>query len=149
MDDPDSLIEKAKASSWGYIRFPRGTVLFMRLNSEQVVLVEPDGGYFYPFRERINLIEVPNQKVLASALTGLSPRVLDSIAKFTSQPRTIREIEERFSDVQAWRLRRLGFLADAGRRERRIVSQWVGYDLSKLLHLVFDLAKVGSRQINS
>lgn len=133
MEDPEKLVEQARSSTWGYIRFPRGTVLFMRLNSEQVVLLEPDGGYFYPYRESVRSTEMPNEEVLASALTVLPRIVLKKIAKFTSQPRTMQEIEQAFPDARAWHLRHLGFLADVGRRQRKIVSQWAGYDLLKFV----------------
>jgi hypothetical protein len=141
VNDLEELASWAQSTDWGFIDFPRGRVLFMRLNLEQVVLVEPDGGYFYPSDEPIHLIQMPDAKILASALSGVSA--------FTSQPRTMSEIEAQFQGVEAWRLRRLGFLSDVGRKQRRIVSRWVGYDLSQMVHYIFESSKTGTRKINS
>jgi hypothetical protein len=149
MNDSEDLIVKARASEWGFIDFPRGRVLFMRLNAEQVVLVEPGGGFFYPYQEITHLVEMPDPETLASALSGVPTERLGGVAAYTREPRTMNEIETQFPGVEAWRLRRLGFLADVGRRQRRIISQWVGYDLSRLVSCIFDLAGAGTRNINS
>lgn len=149
MDDPNDIVAKARSSEWGFIDFSRGRVLFMRLNSEQVVLIEPSGGYYFPFHERTRCVPMPDAKTLASALAGAPPEHLDAIAAFTCEPRTMREIEAQFVGVEAWRLRQLGLLTDVGRKQRRIISQWAGYDLHRLVDHIFRLAASGTRNNNS
>jgi hypothetical protein len=135
------LLDKARGSQWGCIEFSRGKVLFMRLNKERIVLVEPDGGYFYPLIEPMHSAEMPPAEGLATALSGVSSERLGVIAKFTNEPRTMVEIDSQFPGVEAWRLRHIGVLVDVGRRQRRIISKWFGYEVSKLVSCVFALAK--------
>lgn len=149
MKDSEDLVAKALASEWGFLEFPRGKVLFMRLNREQVVLIEPGGGYFYPYQEATQLVEMPDPETLASALSGVTAERLDAIAVYTTEPRTTIEIETQFPGVEAWRLRRLGFLTDVGRRQRQIISRWVGYDLARMVSYIFATAGAGTRNINS
>ncbi len=149
MESTDTLIRKARESSWGIIHFPRGNVLCMQISKDQVVLVEPEGGYFYPYKERITQVTMPEENLLASALSGVSTKTLEETAGFYSEPRTMDELESKFPGVEAWRLRRLGILRDVGRRNRKIVSRWSGYTMERLLSLVFELSRAGSRHVNS
>jgi len=113
----------------------------MRLNAEQIVLIEPKGGYYYPLDESMQPVEMPDAETLATALSGVPLERLQVAAAFTMEPRTMREIETQFPGVEAWRLRRLGLLVDVGRRQRQIISQWNGCDLSRLVGCIFDMAK--------
>jgi hypothetical protein len=131
--------------TWGYIDLPRGKVLCAGLNAEQIVLIEPNGGYFYPYDEKIQPHQAPSDDDLACALSGVPIDVLKAIATFCSEPRSMREIEDQFPGVKAWHLRRLGFLRDTGRRSRAIVSQWVGYTRPELFAAVNQLAEIGNR----
>jgi hypothetical protein len=149
MDSTETLIRKARESRWGLIHFPRGKVLCMQISNDQAVLVEPDGGYYYPYKQRIAQVAMPEEGLLASTLSGVSTKTLEEIAGFCSEPRTMDELESKFPDVEAWRLRRLGILRDVGRRNRKIISQWSGYTMEQLLTIVFELSKLGSKHVNS
>lgn len=140
---------KARAAEWGHVHLARGKVLCMRLDTEKVVLVEPEGGYMYLSSFEVDPTPMPEVKELACALTDLSADELSAVSEFCSQPKTMQEIEDAFPDIEAWRLRRLGLLRDVGKKGRRIISQWAGYDLDHLVRSVYDMAERGTRNINN
>jgi hypothetical protein len=142
-------MEKAGMAQWGYLNFARGRILCIRVSGDKVILVEPDGGYFYPMPGEIEPAEVPDERTLLLAITSAAFEDLEALHDFCAQPRTMQEIEDKFPDVEAWRLRKLGILRDSGRRNRRIVLQWVGWSLPQLLSYVFSLEGVPSRNDNS
>ena len=148
MEDPGSL-EKARSSRWGYLNLERGRVLCVHVSRDKVVLVEPDGGYFFPMPGEVKYIPMPDERTLVSAITGVKFEDLESLSTFCSEPRTMQEIEGQFPGVRAWRLRKLGLLRDTGRRDRRIVSTWAGCDLIELLDFIFGLVDVPTRNNNN
>jgi hypothetical protein len=140
---------RALVSEWGYATFQRGRVLCMRLDPEKVMLIEPEGGYMYLVSKEIEAVPMPDTQSIACALTGLKAGDLDAVSKFCCVARTMKEVEDEFPSVQAWRLRRLGLLRDIGKKSRRIVSVWAGYDLEHLLRVVYEMALQGTRKINN
>lgn len=145
----DEAVARAKSAVWGYALLRRGKVLCMRFDPERVVLVEPDGGYLYIPHSEVERCEMPQEMVLASAITGTNPGLLAEISEFCAEPRTMEEVEDQFPNVEAWRLRKCSLLKDAGRRNRRIVSVWNGADLPRLVATVYEMSRVGSRNDNS
>jgi len=102
MSSPEDLVAKARSSEWGFIEFSHERVLFMRLNSKQVLLIEPSCGYFFPDEDECKQsTKMPDAKTLASTLSGVSSECLDAIEVFASEPRTMREIEAAFVGVEA------------------------------------------------
>jgi len=149
LSNGENSIEKARQARWGYLDLQRGRVLCVHVGDEKVVLVEPDGGYYYPMPGEVEPTGMPDERILVSALTGLTFEDLQAISNFCSEPRTMQEIEDEFPDVEAWRLRRMGILKDAGRRNRRIVSEWAGWHIVALLDHIFSLKNVPSRKDNN
>ena len=149
MSSSRNSTDRARQSCWGYMNIRRGRILCIYVDDEKVVLVEPDGGYFFPMPAEVEPTEMPDERTLVSALTGLSFEVFQAISNFCSAPRTMQEIEDEFPGVEAWRLRRMGILKDVGRRKRRIVSKWAGWHLKTLLDHIFSLQNVPSQKENS
>jgi len=142
-------IDKALQAQWGYLNFRRGRVLCVQVEDDKVVLVEPDGGYFYPMPDEVEPTEMPDERTLVSAVTGSTCEDLKGLSNFCAVPRTMQEIEGQFPGVAAWRLRKLGMLKDVGRRNRRIVPEWAGCSLVTLLDHIFSLRNVPNRNDNS
>jgi len=138
---PNNTLDKARNAHWGYLDFERGRVLCIQISKDKVVLVEPDAGYFFPMPGEVKTTPMPDEDNLVSAITGIYVEDLDTFKVYCSEPRTMQEIEDKFPNIQAWRLRKLGVLKDTGRRGRSIVSLWSGYDLSNLLEYIFRSSK--------
>jgi hypothetical protein len=134
---------------WGYLNFRRGRVLCVWVEKDKVLLIEPDGGYFYPMPGEVEPAKEPKDRTLLSAVSGASYENLEAISSFCAAPRTMEEIESEFPGIEAWRLRKLGMLKDVGRRNRRIVSEWVGWSVSALLDHIFSSKSSPSRKDNS
>lgn len=149
MIDVGNSIDKALQCQWGHLNFERGRVLCVQVEDDMVVLVEPDGGYFYPMPGEVEPTEMPDEQTLVSTVTGLTYEDLEALSNFCAVPRTMQEIEDEFPDVVAWHLRKLGILKDVGRRNRRIVSEWAGWSLAALLDHIFSLKSVPNRNDNS
>ena len=142
-------IDKALHAQWGHLNFLRGRVLCVRVENDKVVLVEPNGGYFYPTPDEVEPTERPDERTLVSAVTGSTYEDLEALRNFCAVPRTMQEIEGEFPGVAAWRLRKLGILKGVGRRSRHIVSQWAGWSLAALLEHIFSLGDVPTRNDNT
>lgn len=145
----DELVDRARAEVWGYALLRRGKVLCMRFEPKRVVLVEPNGGYLYIPISDVERCEMPQDILLASAITGTTPELLTELSAFCAEPRTMQEIKDQFPEVEAWRIRKSEILKDVGRRNRRIVSVWDGVNLQKLVATVYEMCRVGSRKDNS
>lgn len=149
MSNGGNSIDRAPQVQWGYLNFQRGRILCAQVEDEKVVLVEADGGYFYPRPGEVEPTERPDERTLVSAVTGATYEDLEALSNFCAVPRTMQEIECEFPAVAAWRLRKLGILKDVGRRNRRIVSEWAGWSLAALLDHIFGLGSVPTRNDNS
>lgn len=148
MSDCEKLTDMARQARWGHLKLQRGRVLCFQVDDEKVVLVEPDGGYFYPMPGEFEPTEVPDERTLVSAVTGVPYEDLEALRNFCATPHTMQEIENKFPAIVAWRLRRLGILKDVGRRNRRIVSEWAGWSLTALLDHIFALGSMSPPSAN-
>jgi len=149
MSNFGNSMDRALNTQWGYLNFQRGRVICVHVEDDKVVLVESDGGYFYPMPGEVELTEMPDEPTLVSAITGVDYENLELLRSFCASPRTMQEIEDKFPSVEAWRLRKLGILKDVGRRSHRILSEWAGWQLAVLLDHIFSLRDTPSRNDNS
>jgi hypothetical protein len=149
MSNFGNSIDRALNTQWGYLNFQRGRVICVHVEDDKVVLVESDGGYFYPMPGEVELTEMPDEPTLVSAITGVDYENIELLRSFCASPRTMQEIEDKFPSVEAWRLRKLGILKDVGRRSHRILSEWAGWQLAVLLDYIFSLRDTPSRNDNS
>jgi hypothetical protein len=148
MSDCEKLIDMVRQARWGYLKLQRGRVLCFQVDDEKVVRVEPDGGYFYPMPGEFEPTEMPDERTLVSAVTGVPYEDLEALRDFCATPHTEQEIQNKFPAVVAWRLRKLGILKDVGRRNRRIVSEWAGWSLTALLDHIFALGSISPPSAN-
>ncbi len=141
--DEAARLAVERGDRWGYVRFNGERLFCLRVDSalgEKLVLI-PGGPVFLD--AKVTPAPAPDAKGLALALTELSEAKLQAISRFCAEPRTMEEINAELSDSNcpAWYLRRLGILRDAGRRGRRIVSVWSGYDYDRLLTEVRQMSR--------
>jgi len=107
-------------------------------------MVSQECSVYYPFEEPIEPTQGPETDLLASILSGVPQETIHSISQFCMEPRTMVEIEEKYPGVEAWRLRYLGFLEDVGKKGRRIISKWRGYqrdDLEEIIQGQYEKSK--------
>jgi len=146
---PNNMFDKARNAQWGYLDFERGRILCIQISDDKVILVEPDAGYFFPMPGEVKSTPMPDVDTIISTITAIKVEDLDSFKVYCSEPRTMKEVEDQFPNIQAWRLRKLGVLKDTGRRGRTIVSIWAGYDLNKLLEYIFNQENKPTRNVNN
>jgi Protein of unknown function (DUF4236) len=123
---PQQFVEDSE--SWAYVHYQRGLILCRRIDQERVVLVEPDGGWMDVSPREVIPISKPADIEIITALSGLTEHELIRIPDFCCSPRSAREIEEVFPDVQVRILTGLGMLQEAQKTRGRKSFIWKGWD---------------------
>lgn len=142
-----------REAQWGYVTRSGSRHLYVQLDDERIAVLFGSLGaevwYFLELEKEITSMEPaprPDAAALASALTELSSEDLSRLEAFCAEPRTMDEIEESLPDGgQAWFLRKLGVLRDTGKKGRKIVSVWAGYNLDTLMESVAEMIRDGEK----